>query len=99
AWLRTPSVRPLALIERNTGIFGIHLLHLLSREEILRAALEEIYRRVASGDLKPVIDRTFPLTRDGAVEAHHYLHARKNTGKVVLEAADPTEEQPAWSAR
>ncbi|HVO34076.1 MAG TPA: zinc-binding dehydrogenase, partial [Gemmatimonadales bacterium] len=47
AWLRTPSVRPLALIERNTGIFGIHLLHLLSREEILRAALEEIYRRVA----------------------------------------------------
>lgn len=88
AWLRTPSVRPLAMIERNTGIFGIHLLHLLSREAILRAALEEIYRRVAAGDLKPVIDRTFPLTRDGAVEAHHYLHARKNTGKVVLEAAD-----------
>ena len=99
AWLRTPSFRPLSLIERNTGIFGIHLLHLLSREEVLRSALVEIYRLVAAGELKPVIDRTFPLTRDGAVEAHRYLHARKNTGKVVLEAADPTEKQPAWSAR
>ena len=59
----------------------------------------EIYRLVAAGELKPVIDRTFPLTRDGAVEAHHYLHARKNTGKVVLEVAEATEEQPAWSAR
>jgi NADPH:quinone reductase-like Zn-dependent oxidoreductase len=84
-WLRTPSLRPLFMIERNTGIFGIHLLHLLDREPILRSALEEIYRHVAAGELKPVIDRTFPLTRDGAVEAHHYLHARKNTGKVVLE--------------
>jgi NADPH:quinone reductase-like Zn-dependent oxidoreductase len=99
AWLRTPSVRPLSLIERNTGIFGIHLLHLLSREEILRSALVEIYRLVAAGELKPVIDRTFPLTQGGAVEAHHYLHARKNTGKVVLEVAEATEEQPAWSAR
>jgi NADPH:quinone reductase-like Zn-dependent oxidoreductase len=88
AWLRTPSVRPTALIERNAGIFGIHLLHLLDREAVLRPALEEIYRLVGAGKLKPVLDRTFPLTRDGAVEAHHYLHARKNTGKVVLEAAD-----------
>ena len=86
AWLRTPSLRPTALIERNAGIFGIHLLHLLSREALLRSALEEIYRLVDAGELKPVIDRTFPLTRDGAVEAHHYLHARKNTGKVVLVA-------------
>jgi len=88
AWLRTPGTRPLSLIERNTGIFGIHLLHLFGREAVLRTALDEIYRRVASGKLKPVIDRTFPLTRDGAVQAHRYLHARRNLGKVVLEASD-----------
>jgi NADPH:quinone reductase-like Zn-dependent oxidoreductase len=88
AWLRTPSVRPLAMIERNTGIFGIHLLHLLSREAILKGALEEIYRLVAAGELKPVLDRTFPLTRDGVVEAHRHLHERKNLGKVLLVATD-----------
>ena len=27
-----------------------------------------------------------PLDQDGAVEAHRYLHDRKNLGKVVLEA-------------
>lgn len=88
AWLRTPGIRPLSLIEKNTGVFGIHLLHLLSREAILRSALGEIYRLVAAGELRPVIDRTFPLTRDGAVEAHRYLHARENIGKVVLVATD-----------
>jgi NADPH:quinone reductase-like Zn-dependent oxidoreductase len=34
------------------------------------------------------VDRTFPLTREGAVAAHRYLHARKVIGKVVLEAAE-----------
>jgi NADPH:quinone reductase-like Zn-dependent oxidoreductase len=36
--------------------------------------------------LSPVLDKVFPLTRTGAVEAHRYLHQRRNIGKVVLEA-------------
>jgi len=88
AWLRTPRIHPLSLIEPSIGVFGIHLLHLRGKEAVLREALEEIHRGVAAGELRPVLDRTFPLTRDGAVEAHRYLHARKNLGKVVL-AADP----------
>ena len=39
-----------------------------------------------SGKLYPVLDRTFALDREGAVEAHRYLHARRNLGKVVLVA-------------
>jgi len=89
AFLRTPWFHPRSLIEPNQGVFGVHLLHLKERETVLRTAAEEIFRSVAAGELKPIVDRTFPLTRDGAVEAHHYLHARKNLGKVVLEAAPP----------
>jgi NADPH2:quinone reductase len=84
AWLRTPRIHPLSLVEPNIGVAGIHLLHLLQKEEMLRSALEEIYRGVAAGDWRPVVDRTFPLTRDGAVAAHHHLHARRAIGKVVL---------------
>ena len=51
----------------------------------MRPALAEVYRGVLAGEWKPILDTTFPLNRDGAVEAHHYLHARKNLGKVVLE--------------
>ena len=85
-WLRTPKIHPLGLVVPSIGIFGIHLLHLLKKEELLRTALEEIYRGVAAGEWRPIVDRTFPLTREGAVAAHHYLHERRAIGKVVLAA-------------
>lgn len=84
AYFKTPRFHPTHLIEPNQGVFGIHLLHLEQREHVLRTAMAEIFRAVGAGELKPVLDRTFPLTRDGAVEAHNYLHGRKNIGKVVL---------------
>ena len=85
AWLRMPLIHPLSLIQQNIGIFGVHLLHLQTREvAILKSALEEIYRRVSDDELHAVVDRVFPLDRTGAVEAHRYIHARENLGKVVL---------------
>jgi NADPH:quinone reductase-like Zn-dependent oxidoreductase len=80
-----PLIHPLSLIQQNIGIFGVHLLHLQNKEaDILKPALEEIYRRVTDGQLQSVVDRTFRLDREGAVEAHKYIHARKNLGKIVL---------------
>lgn len=87
-WLRTPRLHPLELIQPNQGIYGIHLLHMGSKEHRLRRALGEIYDAVSRGELQAVVDRTFPLTRDGAIEAHRYVHARRNLGKVVLVAPD-----------
>jgi NADPH:quinone reductase-like Zn-dependent oxidoreductase len=88
AVLRTGWLHPRSLIEPNLGVFGVHLLHLGAREPLLRAAAEEIFRRIAAGGLRPVVDRTFPLTRAGAVAAHRYIHARNNLGKVLLVAGD-----------
>jgi synaptic vesicle membrane protein VAT-1 len=87
AWLRTPRFHPLDLIEPNLGVHGVHLLHLGRREDLLRPLLERIWNAVEAGELHPVVDRTFPLDRDGAVAAHRYLHDRRVIGKVVLEAA------------
>ncbi len=89
ARFRTGSVHPTSLIGKNQGMFGIHLLYLKEREPLLGPALEDIYRGVVEGRWRPILDRTFPLTRRGAVEAHRYLHDRKNLGKVVLEAEKP----------
>jgi NADPH:quinone reductase-like Zn-dependent oxidoreductase len=88
AWLRTPRIHPLSLVEPSIGVFGIHLLHLVQKGELLRPALQEIYRGVAAGEWRPVVDRVFPLDREGAVAAHRWLHERRAIGKVVLEAAD-----------
>jgi NADPH:quinone reductase-like Zn-dependent oxidoreductase len=84
AWLGTARVHPPALIQPNAGVFGVHLLHLGVRQALLSPALEEIFRAIMAGALRPVIDGTFPLDRDGAVAAHEHLHARRNLGKVVL---------------
>lgn len=86
AWLRTPRFHPLSLIEPNIGVFGVHLLHLQSREGILRDRLERVYAMIMAGRVRPVLDRTFPLDRAGAVAAHAYLHGRQAIGKVVLTA-------------
>lgn len=86
ARMKTKAIHPLSLVGKNQGVFGIHLLYLKEKEELLRPALAEIYQGIVDGAWKPVLDRTFPLSRDGAVEAHHYLHDRRNLGKVVLEA-------------
>ncbi len=90
AWLRTPRLHPANLIQPNVGVFGIHLLHLQAREAVLRPALEAIFGAVVAGELTPVVDRDFPLDRDGAVAAHTYLHERRNLGKVVLVTASST---------
>jgi len=90
AWFRTGRIHPAQLAEPNIGIFGVHLLHLGSRErEVLMPAAAEIFRRVVAGELRTVIDSVFPLDRDGAVAAHRHLHARGNLGKVVLAREAP----------
>jgi NADPH:quinone reductase-like Zn-dependent oxidoreductase len=86
AWLGTPRIHPLSLIELNASVQGVHLLHLGAKEALLSRWLQEVLATVGEGKLRPVLDRVFPLDRDGAVAAHAYLHGRHNLGKVVLAA-------------
>ena len=85
ARFKTPSIHPLSLIGKNQGVFGIHLLYLKEKESLLGPALEEVFQGIVDGRWRPILDRAFPLSRDGAVQAHRYLHDRMNLGKVVLE--------------
>jgi len=88
AWIRTPRFHPLSLVVPNLGVFGVHLLHLGSKQPLLREAMQDVWSGVGEGNLCPVVDRTFDLDRTGAMEAHAWLHARKNLGKVVLVAGE-----------
>jgi NADPH:quinone reductase-like Zn-dependent oxidoreductase len=77
-----PSFRPIPLMNENRGVMGFNLGHLWDRREMLNRSLAEILKLVADGVFKPLVDRGFPLER--ASEAHAYIHAHKNLGKVVL---------------
>ncbi|TAN22748.1 MAG: alcohol dehydrogenase [Acidobacteria bacterium] len=50
-----------------------------------RADLDTVFALIAAGRLRPVVDRTFPLAQ--APDAHRYLAAKKQFGKVVLTLA------------
>jgi NADPH:quinone reductase-like Zn-dependent oxidoreductase len=84
AWLRTPRFHPISLLEPPIGVFGVALFNLGEKSPILRSTLDAVFRAVIDGELRAVVDRVFPFDRDGAVEAHTYLHERRNLGKVVM---------------
>jgi NADPH:quinone reductase-like Zn-dependent oxidoreductase len=78
-WLQ---FNPIALIDKNKGVFGVNLLHLwddLARIRVWMEALLDYYR---AGAIKPLIAETFPFER--AAAAHHFIQDRKNVGKVLL---------------
>lgn len=78
----TPRFHPLKLIDRNIAVIGVHIGKLAHKAHVMRPQLAEIFKLWQSGAVKPVIGKTFPLQE--AADAHRYIHARKNIGKVVL---------------
>lgn len=81
-WLKLPSFKPLSLISSNRGVFGLNVGHLWSEQRRIAPIVQSLVDDFASGRLKPVIARTFPLEQAG--EAHRYLQSRSNIGKVIL---------------
>jgi NADPH:quinone reductase-like Zn-dependent oxidoreductase len=78
-WRRT---HPLALIDRNHGVLGLNLGHLWRERERVREWARKLLAYYERGQIRPHVDRAFPFTR--AAEAHAYIEARENRGKVVL---------------
>src|SRR6478736_7803270 len=82
AWFTTPRFNPMSLINRNRGVFGLHIGHLWDERRQLAPLMDLLMSELAAGRLTPVVARTFPLER--AADAHRFIQSRANIGKVVL---------------
>ena len=80
--IRFPRFGPLALMNDNKSVAGVHLGHLWNDQALLAPQIEALLGYAREGKLTPRVDRTFPLTE--AAAAHHYIHERRNIGKVLL---------------
>jgi len=80
--LQMPWFNPVALMNGNKGVFGVNLGHLWEEGEKVVEWMHGILRGVEEGWVRPHVDRTFSFEQAG--EAHAYMEARKNIGKVVL---------------
>jgi synaptic vesicle membrane protein VAT-1 len=81
-WVSTPRFNPMSLINRNRGVFGLHIGHLWDERRQLAPLMEMLLSELRAERIKPVVARTFPLER--AADAHRFIQSRQNIGKVVL---------------
>src|SRR2546423_1354033 len=77
-----PRFNPLRLMNSNKGVFGLNLGHMWGEGEKVRGWTQELMRGVAEGWVRPYVDRVFPFQQ--IADAHRYIEARKNIGKIVL---------------
>src|SRR4051812_9757880 len=82
AWWSMPAFKPLSLLNRNRGVFGLNLGHLWDERRHLQPLMDLLMTELGAGRLQPIVARTFPLERAG--DAHRYIQSRANIGKVVL---------------
>lgn len=82
AWLSTPRFNPMSMINRNRGVFGLHIGHLWEERRQLAPLMDMLMSELSAGRLTPIVARTFPLER--AADAHRFIQSRANIGKVVL---------------
>lgn len=69
------QVDPTPILRRNIGVQGIYVGH--------RQMFEAMNRAIATGGLKPVIDRVFPF--DQAPAAYRHMQAQAHLGKIVID--------------
>jgi len=80
--LHTPWYNPLRLMNANKSVFGVNLGHMWKERKKISGWMHEILKGVEEGWIRPHVDRSFSFEQAG--EAHAYIEARKNIGKIVL---------------
>jgi NADPH:quinone reductase-like Zn-dependent oxidoreductase len=78
-----PTLFPLfAVIGKHLTIKGYTLFEIVGDPAAFPKAKQYVFDRLASGDFKPRIDKTFPLSK--IVEAHRYMESNAQIGKIVV---------------
>lgn len=80
--LQMPWFNPIMLMNSNKSVFGVNLGHLWREGEKVSSWMTAISDGVKKGWVRPHVDKTFSFEEAG--EAHAYIEARRNIGKVVL---------------
>lgn len=78
-----PTPLPLqAVLGKQLTVRGYVLFEITTQPDKLADARDFVFERLASGQLKPKIDRIFPFA--DMVAAHEYMEANDQIGKIVV---------------
>lgn len=79
---KMPKFKPLSLLNKNRGVFGLNMGHLWDETDALDYVSGKLLDLYNEGKIKPHIDSVFPFEK--VSDAQRYIQDRKNIGKVVL---------------
>jgi NADPH:quinone reductase-like Zn-dependent oxidoreductase len=79
---KMPWWTPMKLMHENKGVAGVNMGHLWDEQEMMDDALTALVGLYERGAIRPHVDRAFPFEQ--AADAHAYIEAGKNVGKVLL---------------
>ncbi|KAA1146621.1 zinc-dependent alcohol dehydrogenase family protein [Citrobacter portucalensis] len=79
---RDLSIPVIEILGRHLTFRGYEIFEITSDAEKLARAKRFIFEGLQSGQLKPLIDKTFAF--DDIVEAHQYMEANGQVGKIVV---------------
>ncbi len=79
---RMPWWTPMRLMHENKGVAGVNMGHLWDEQELMEAAFTALLGLYEQGAIAPRVDRSFALEQ--AADAHAYIEAGQNLGKVLL---------------
>jgi NADPH2:quinone reductase len=71
-----------ALFEKSVKVSGFVLYTVMADPELGRRGIEESLKLIASGKLRLLVGKSFPLAQ--AAEAHKFMESRGSVGKLVL---------------
>jgi NADPH:quinone reductase-like Zn-dependent oxidoreductase len=89
-YLRTPKFEPLKMMGSNKAVIGVHIGR-FDDIELMKRELLMLLGMLNTKQIAPVVDRIFRFEQ--VAEAHHYIHDRKNRGKVLLDFAPETQSE------
>lgn len=77
-----PWWTPMKLMHENKGVSGVNMGHLWDERDMMSEAIRALLALYDQGAIEPHVDRSFPFDKAG--EAHAYIEAGRNVGKVLL---------------
>jgi NADPH:quinone reductase-like Zn-dependent oxidoreductase len=80
--VRMPRFNLVKQMSISKTVIGLNMLTLWDEFGSLESFVTPLQEMLADGDAEPVVAKAFPFEQAG--EAHSYIAARKNVGKVVL---------------
>lgn len=80
--LKMPFIHPVSLMNENRGTFGVNMGHLWHEVDKIRDWMDALLAGWQDGWVRPHVDRAFAFSEAG--EAHAWIEARRNIGKVLL---------------